>query len=100
MKVKVRINHNGVLLISSAQMVEKKDAQEEQQNGVNENEQPQSPGDPSPTSDAAQTPAGEPMETQEVSQHLSLSVFNKFRVKSASILYTTHCYFLRSLNSV
>lgn len=47
------------MLISSAHMVEKKDTQEEQQNGANENEQPQSPGDPSPTSDAAQTPTGE-----------------------------------------
>lgn len=66
-KVKVRINHNGVLLISSAQMVEKKDVQEDQQNGANENEQPQSPTDPSPTSDSAPTPANEPMDTQEVS---------------------------------
>lgn len=59
-KVKVRINHNGILLISSAQMVEKKELQEEQQNG--ENEQPQSPTEP-PTE--GQTPTTEQMDTQE-----------------------------------
>lgn len=63
-KVKVRINHNGIILIASAQMVEKKEAQEEQQNGANEAE-PQSPSEPSPTQDAA--PTGEPMDTQDVS---------------------------------
>lgn len=65
MKVKVRINQNGILLISSAQMIEKKENQDEQQNGAGEAE-PQSPGDPSPNSDAAQTPGAEPMDTQEV----------------------------------
>lgn len=66
-KVKVRINHNGILLISSAQMIEKKEVAEEQ-NGANENE-PQSPTEPSPTQDAApgQPPSGDPMDTQEVS---------------------------------
>jgi hypothetical protein len=68
-------------------MVEKKDTQEEQQNGANENEQTQPPGDPSPTSDAAQTPAGEAMDTQEVSQHFLLSVCDNFSCKSATILY-------------
>jgi molecular chaperone DnaK (HSP70) len=58
-KVKVRINHNGILLISSAQMIEKKEANEEQQNA--ENEQPQSPTEPNPEG----TPGTEPMETQE-----------------------------------
>lgn len=62
-KVKVRINQNGVILISSAQMLEKKDPLEEQ-NGVNENE-PQTPTEP--TQDG-QTPAGEAMETQDVSK--------------------------------
>lgn len=57
-KVKVRINQNGILLISSAQMVEKK-AEEEQLNGENE---PQSPTEPAPE---GQTPSGEPMDTQE-----------------------------------
>lgn len=66
-KVKVRINQNGILLISGAQMIEKKEAQEEQQNG-NENEQPQTPTEPAPQDGAAaQTPAGEPMDTQDVS---------------------------------
>ena len=66
-KVKVRINQNGILLISSAQMIEKKDVQEEQQNG-NENEQPQSPTDPSALPETGQqTPGGEPMDTTEVS---------------------------------
>lgn len=58
-KVKVRINHNGILLISSAQMIEKKDAQEDAQNGANENE-PQSPATPD-----GQPPSGEPMDTQQ-----------------------------------
>lgn len=64
-KVKVRINHNGILLISSAQMIEKKDAQEDSQNGVNDNE-PQSPTEPAPTPDGP-VPAGEAMDTQDVS---------------------------------
>lgn len=76
-KVKVRINHNGILLVSSAQMIEKKDAPEEQQNGANENE-PQSPTEPSPTGESApgQMPSGDPMDTQEVSVvcPISLSV--------------------------
>jgi hypothetical protein len=80
-KVKVRINHNGVLLISSAQMIEKKDVHDDQQNGVNEPEQPQSPTDPSPTADAAPT---EPMDTQEVSWFSFLSVFFCVDLKSAS----------------
>jgi hypothetical protein len=62
-KVKVRINQNGVLLISSAQMIEKKDVQDDQNGGEAE---PQSPSEPSPTGDAAQTPGTEPMDTQEV----------------------------------
>lgn len=61
-KVKVRINQNGILLISSAQMVEKKDPNEE--NGANDNE-PQSPTESAPGQDGA--PVGEPMETQDVS---------------------------------
>lgn len=64
-KVKVRINQNGILLISSAQMLEKKDAAEEQ-NGANEAE-PQSPTETSPAQDG-QAPASDPMETQDVSQ--------------------------------
>lgn len=65
-KVKVRINHNGILLISSAQMIEKKDAQDEAQNGTNENEIP-SPGEP-PATPEGQAPTGEPMDTtQDVS---------------------------------
>jgi heat shock protein 110kDa len=56
-KVKVRIDQNGILLISSAQMVEKKEVQEEQ-NGENE------PSPTGPTPDG-QTPAGEPMDTAD-----------------------------------
>lgn len=71
MKVKVRINHNGILLISSAQMIEKKEVVEEEapksdqvnQNGM-ETEQPQSPGD-APTTPGDVPP--EPMEVTEVS---------------------------------
>ena len=60
-KVKVRINHNGLLLVSSAQMFEKKEPQEGEQNG-NESEvaQPQSPTD---EANASQESAGEPMDT-------------------------------------
>lgn len=62
-KVKVRINHNGIILIASAQMVEKKEVQDDQ-NG-NEPE-PQSPTEPAPAQEGQ--PAGaEPMDTQEVS---------------------------------
>lgn len=63
-KVKVRINQNGVLLISSAQMIEKKDAQDD--GGSGEHDPSQSPADPPSNSDAIQTPSSEPMETQEV----------------------------------
>lgn len=59
-KVKVRINQNGILLISSAQMIEKKDPLEE--NGAND--EPQTPTEPAQD---GQAPAGEAMETQEVS---------------------------------
>lgn len=77
-KVKVRINHNGILLISSAQMIEKKDTtQEDSQNGVNENE-PQSP-EPAATPDG-QPPTGEAMDTQDVS-------FCRLNLPSASTLY-------------
>lgn len=71
-KVKVRINHNGILLISSAQMVEKKEVevdeaqkQEQSQNGM-ETDQPQSPGD-APTAATTDGQPQEPMEVQEVS---------------------------------
>lgn len=63
-------------------MVEKKEVQDEQQNGANENEQPQSPGGevPSPT---GETPAGtEPMDTQDVSQK---SAVLNVRSKSISV---------------
>lgn len=63
-KVKVRINQNGIILISSAQMVEKKDVLEDQTNG--DKEEPQSPTEPSPAPEGT-TPSGEPMDTQEVS---------------------------------
>lgn len=69
-KVKVRINHNGILLISSAQMIEKKEVEDDAapkvdagQAGV-EGEQPQSPGD-DPTTPGEAAP--EPMDVNEVS---------------------------------
>lgn len=63
-KVKVRINQNGILLISSAQMIERKESNDE--NGANENE-PQSPTEAAPGAEAPTQPTGEPMDTQEVS---------------------------------
>lgn len=47
-------------------MIEKKDVQDDQQNGAGESDPTQSPVDASPTPDAAQTPSTEPMDTQEV----------------------------------
>ncbi|KAG5684109.1 hypothetical protein PVAND_013355 [Polypedilum vanderplanki] len=73
-KVKVRINHNGLLLVASAQMVEKKDVQEAEQNG-NETEStqqqqqsstPQSPNEQPSNPDSQNTTASsgtEPMDT-------------------------------------
>jgi heat shock protein 110kDa len=62
-RVKVRINHNGLLLVSSATMLEKKDPNDAEQNG-NEAEVPQQP----PTEDQnssqeQQNVSGEPMDT-------------------------------------
>ncbi|KAL7030316.1 hypothetical protein ACKWTF_006616 [Chironomus riparius] len=48
-KVKVRINHNGLLLVASAQMVEKKEVQDAEQNGANEGDAMQTNAQPSPT---------------------------------------------------
>lgn len=66
-KVKVRINHNGLLLVSSAQMVEKKDGQEGGEQNGNENESqptPQSPSDdPNASQEQQQNATGEPMDT-------------------------------------
>jgi len=72
-KVKVRINSHGVLVISNAQMVERKEVPEAEQNGAEqEAAAPQSPttGQP-PEAGAAAPPTGEPMETQEVSLRFS-----------------------------
>jgi heat shock protein len=71
-KVKVRINHNGIVLISSAQMVERKEVQEAAETNGNEGEQNQQTEAPqSPTTEGAppqaQSPGGEPMDVQEVS---------------------------------
>lgn len=71
-KVKVRINHNGILLISSAQMIEKKEVEEDapkpdsaNQNGMEGEQPPQSPGEaPTTPGDGA---GPEPMEVTEVS---------------------------------
>lgn len=61
-KVKLRINHNGIVLISSAQMVEKKDASELEADKAN-NEEAQDGQTPA----AGQVPQSpEPMEVQEV----------------------------------
>jgi hypothetical protein len=51
-------------MVSSAQKFENKDAQDD--GGSVEHNPSQSPVDPLPNSDAIQTPASEPMETQEV----------------------------------
>lgn len=61
-KVKVRINSNGIVLISNAQMVEKKEVVEE---GNAEPEQPQSPTEAAPGQEGT---GGEPMDTQDVSE--------------------------------
>ena len=63
-KVKVRINQNGILLVSSAQMIEKKEVVEENSSAENE---PQSPTEAAPGQEQVPTPTGEPMETQDVS---------------------------------
>lgn len=61
-KVKVRINHNGIILISSAQMVERKEVQEEQTTGAADAE-PQSPTEPAA---GQETATADPMDTNEV----------------------------------
>lgn len=71
-KVKVRINHNGIILISSAQMVEKKEVQDEQGNGAAEAE-PQSPTE---APQDGQPASGEAMDTQDVSQSLSPTLYH------------------------
>lgn len=93
-KVKVRINHNGILLVSSAQMIEKKEAVEEQ-NGENE---PLSPTEPSPTGETApgQTPSGEQMDTQEVSVEplatFSVNLRTEQNIETASPCITTSTF--------
>ena len=70
-KMKVRINNNGVILVSSAHMVERKEPVEaEQQNGEIEAAAVPPAATPNTTADSATDAAavpGEPMETQEVS---------------------------------
>lgn len=91
-KVKVRLNNNGLLLIASAQMLEKKEQQDGEQNG-NENE-PSQPSQPSseeqvPSQDSNNTSSGEPMDTTpatEVSLVFSLP-------HSAQLLTFADCYF-------
>lgn len=92
-KVKVRINHNGILLVSSAQMIEKKEALDEQ-NGENE---PLSPTEPSPTGEAAPGQApGDPMDTQEVSVEplatLSVNLRTEQNIETASPCITTSTF--------
>jgi heat shock protein len=63
-KVKVRLNNNGLLLVASAQMVEKKDQDGEQNGNENEGSQPTSP--PVEEQNSSQEPhntSGEPMDT-------------------------------------
>lgn len=68
-RVKVRINHNGLLLVSSAMMVEKKDPNDAEQNG-NEAEVPQQPpADDQNTSQEQQNTSGEPMDTSGTPQN-------------------------------
>lgn len=68
-KMKVRINNNGVILVSSAHMVERKEPVKAELNGEIE-AAAAVPATPNPTADAAPDAVGapgEPMETQEVS---------------------------------
>lgn len=61
-KVKVRLNNNGILLVASAQMVEKKEQQDGEQNG-NEPESPQPSQEEQAQTQEAQNTSGEPMDT-------------------------------------
>lgn len=74
-KVKVRINHNGLLLVAYAQMVEKKDAQDAEQNGAgNEAEQMQQANSQNSSEPSSQENAAEPMDTTPVDVSLMNSL--------------------------
>uniref|UniRef100_A0A336MFX0 CSON011762 protein n=1 Tax=Culicoides sonorensis TaxID=179676 RepID=A0A336MFX0_CULSO len=67
-KIKVRINHNGIVLISSAQMVEKKDTTEQdgEQKASSETIQTEGQNQEGPHSNTGQEPQSpEPMEVQQ-----------------------------------
>lgn len=66
-KIKVRINHNGIVLISSAQMVEKKDAAEQEAEKVaTENAQMEAQNqDGQPPTPGQEPQSPEPMEVQQ-----------------------------------
>lgn len=92
-KVKVRINHNGLLLVASAQMVEKKEVQEAEQNGANENEPMQTANSPSSSEPNSQENQqnNEPMDTTPVDDDKKKKkVANK--VIELSINARTHGY--------
>jgi len=81
-KVKVRINHNGLLLVASAQMVEKKEVQDAEQNGANEGEAMQTNAQPSPTEPAPQEGQqnNEAMDTTPVDVSCVFSLLTKLLV--------------------
>jgi molecular chaperone DnaK (HSP70) len=66
-KVKVRINHNGIALVASAQMIEKKEAHEAESNGEMAEQQASVPSssDAQKDQDSVTAPA-EPMDTASV----------------------------------
>ena len=64
-KVKVRINHNGLLLVASATMVEKKEQDDSEQNG-NEAEEKAAAAEEPNSSQEANASGGEPMDTSQV----------------------------------
>ena len=73
-KVKVRINHNGLLLVASAQMVEKKEVQDAEQNGATEGDAMQTNAQPSPTEPNPQ----EGQQTNEAMDTTSVDVSRVF----------------------
>jgi heat shock protein len=75
-KIKVRINHNGVILISSAQMVEKKEVVDAEQNGGAVETDVQANAQQPPQAGSPQSPKDgpEPMDVQQ--QEVSFSRFS------------------------
>lgn len=89
-KVKVRINHNGLLLVSSAQMYEKKEAQEGGEQNGNENDASQ-PANQTPAEEAnaasqesQNASAGEPMDTAAPPE---VSIYCNFIIYLLMVVY-------------